>query len=596
VGIEKEDLYKTVNDTTNSAVKTGWNLTGVKGTCAMHRVNLIIEHATGRRKRTQQRKVTDEFPECEAIRKNAYEFGSYYNNNKRKQVYLALERWCKEKKLPVCRIALPNSTRAAGTALLYQSIVRQKWVFYDYWHASIDPSRHELTEDEFKMIAELEAVLFPLCRLVKQVQTDLFGSMSYTFLFVFPCYVNYLLRNNWYVANVHKGSNQDNNKWWHGGAQFHDRNEIGRPIITDKATGKTKIDMIRVKTSELHPIPQRLIKRIEKEFKEYGAVPTHDQLLAMACNPLTVHIGFKLLKLTQNTLIKGARHDAHLHVDFKAKAADILKTAISEKCAHMLNGENTTSNSDAIVQMDEEMDEDNHFEMELQEITVTAETTNMMSVDQLGTEIGKFFNKEYDWTTLINSSSELPTDLVESPGVQKLQVSFLRNWNKIMKNFNIMEWWKANKHLYPLIYVVASHILPTPDSNGHQERTFSAATWMDGKLNNRQSDATFQMKVMSYRNSKFIDDSRLELQEEYKRKAREESLKAMNKATAAREKENEERKQKEKERQQLDKEWESSDDSDNDSGSSDSFMEMEGETYRQDDDEKIISDYLNGNN
>jgi hypothetical protein len=246
--------------------------------------------------------------------------------------------------------------------------------------------------------------------------------------------------------------------------------------------------------------------------------------------------------------------------------------------------------------MDEEMDEDNHFEMELQEITVTAETTNMMSVDQLGTEIGKFFNKEYDWTTLINSSSELPTDLVESPGVQKLQVSFLRNWNKIMKNFNIMEWWKANKHLYPLIYVVASHILPTPDSNGHQERTFSAATWMDGKLNNRQSDATFQMKVMSYRNSKFIDDSRLELQEEYKRKAREESLKAMNKATAAREKENEERKQKEKERQQLDKEWESSDDSDNDSGSSDSFMEMEGETYRQDDDEKIISDYLNGNN
>ena len=197
---------------------------------------------------------------------------------------------------------------------------------------------------------------------------------------------------------------------------------------------------------------------------------------------------------------------------------------------------------------------------------------------------------------MITSASELPTDLVESPGVAKLQVSFLRNWNKIMKNFNIMEWWKHNKHLYPLIYVVACHILPTPDSNGHQERTFSAATWMDGKLNNRQSDATFQMKVLSYRNSQFIDDSRLELHEENKRRAREESLKAINKATAAREKEHEERKQKEKEKQQLDREWASTDESDNDSSTGDSVMEVEGETYQQDDDEKIINDYLNGNN
>jgi hypothetical protein len=261
----------------------------------------------------------------------------------------------------------------------------------------------------------------------------------------------------------------------------------------------------------------------------------------MACNPLTVHIGFKLLHITQQILIKTSRLDAHLHVDFKAKAADILRTAISEKCAHMLNGGNNTGISETVMPMEEEMDEDNHFEMELQEISETEATTNNMGVDQLGTEVRKFFNKEYDWTALITSASELPSDLVESPGQQKLLVTFLRNWNKIMKNFNIMEWWKNNKHLYPLIYVVACHILPTPDSNGNQERTFSTATWMDGKLNNRQSDSTFQMKVMSYRNSQFIDDSRLELHEEYKRRAREESLKAMNKATAAREKEEEER-------------------------------------------------------
>jgi hypothetical protein len=44
-----------------------------------------------------------------------------------------------------------------------------------------------------------------------------------------------------------------------------------------------------------------------------------------------------------------------------------------------------------------------------------------------------------------------------------------------------------------------------PDSNGHQERTFSAATWMDGKLNSMQKDLTFQMKVLMYKNEDFLE-------------------------------------------------------------------------------------------
>jgi hypothetical protein len=56
-----------------------------------------------------------------------------------------------------------------------------------------------------------------------------------------------------------------------------------------------------------------------------------------------------------------------------------------------------------------------------------------------------------------------------------------------------------------MIYPVAMCILSLPDSNGHQERTFSAATWMDGKLNSMQKDLTFQMKVLMYKNANFLE-------------------------------------------------------------------------------------------
>ena len=44
-----------------------------------------------------------------------------------------------------------------------------------------------------------------------------------------------------------------------------------------------------------------------------------------------------------------------------------------------------------------------------------------------------------------------------------------------------------------------------PDSNGLQERTFSASTWMDGKLNKKQSEFTFNSKVLLYKNQGLLE-------------------------------------------------------------------------------------------
>jgi hypothetical protein len=63
--------------------------------------------------------------------------------------------------------------------------------------------------------------------------------------------------------------------------------------------------------------------------------------------------------------------------------------------------------------------------------------------------------------------------------------------------------WK--KAQFPNIYVIACLILALPDSNGNQERTFSACTWMDGKLKKNQGEGTFQTKCVLYKTKKVRD-------------------------------------------------------------------------------------------
>jgi hAT family C-terminal dimerisation region len=97
-------------------------------------------------------------------------------------------------------------------------------------------------------------------------------------------------------------------------------------------------------------------------------------------------------------------------------------------------------------------------------------------------------------------------------GVNKLE--WIQKFDIIVEHFDVFKWWETiGKNSFPLIYPIAIRILSLPDSNGNQERTFSAATWMDGKLNSRQNDMTFQMKVLLYKNQGFLEENKKEVME-----------------------------------------------------------------------------------
>ena len=86
-------------------------------------------------------------------------------------------------------IKLPNSTRASGYHMLYESMLLSRWNLHIWWHHTDELDG--LSNENWILLAELEAVLFPLSVLSMQVQTDSFGSIACSFIFVFQTFVSY---------------------------------------------------------------------------------------------------------------------------------------------------------------------------------------------------------------------------------------------------------------------------------------------------------------------------------------------------------------------------------------------------------------------
>ena len=143
------------------------------------------------------------------------------------------------------------------------------------------------------------------------------------------------------------------------------------------------------------------------------------------------------------------------------------------------------------------------------------------SSDPVKAQIRSFFGQKFDpRNALQNQKGKLAPGILDEIG--STEDEWLENWELIAANFDVFDWWEKNgRQLFPLIYPVACCILPLPDSNGHQERTFSAATWMDGKLRSMQSDITFQMKVILYKNKAFLEQHRRHVRDDQQAAAEE---------------------------------------------------------------------------
>lgn len=103
-GIEPSDIFLTMSDTASTALKTGREILEASydeeagagrpssapinrsdpGTCDMHVLNLIVDHASGKKTRTQNKVVVDEFVPGATLRSAQLCVISHINNKRQK--------------------------------------------------------------------------------------------------------------------------------------------------------------------------------------------------------------------------------------------------------------------------------------------------------------------------------------------------------------------------------------------------------------------------------------------------------------------------------------------------------------------------------
>jgi len=172
-GVTQDDIFRSFNDTTNAAVATGRLLAGEDGTCHMHVAQLVADHATGKKKRTSKKVVVDSFDECDALRCKVRDMIGYIWNKKVKSRAKTYVKRNDSAKQAVIRVAMDNATRIGGTERMYQQTLRSRWCLNVYF--AQEPStgqQYHLTDDEWETLAQVQAVLRPICALAFTAQID----------------------------------------------------------------------------------------------------------------------------------------------------------------------------------------------------------------------------------------------------------------------------------------------------------------------------------------------------------------------------------------------------------------------------------------
>ena len=505
VGLKPTDIMYPVNDTCNTAIKTGRDAIGKEkdaekendGTCTMHSGDLIMEHAMGICSRKKKKVITDKFEEAERLRKDIRKSASHLMNKKAKTRFKTYQQMMETHSRKHRRLYLPNKTRVGGTHRMYLCLLISRWNLRVYYYSN--PSVPQISNEDFIRMSEMEAVIWPARRLSKLVQTDTFGAISYTYFYIFETWASYTLKKQYHVAQVDDLSDfakEAQNKW-DGGGRMAPRHLWNAPD-NDKE-GLSTVWLVKRKVVDMYPVAQQLISRFINEFTRYCLKMTKQKMLAMACNPLSATIVMLELDLFVKALrTSGGEICKPFLKDFRQEAKDALREQIYDTCSELIPQDGAEETP--IVVVDDEDDPLGALRAEQHNKRTDSGDEDENKVDA---EIKRFFNQNINWNNQLKTKN-VKKDVLDAIGDTTKQ--YQKNIPMIAEHFDVMTWWfEIGKNDFPLIHLVASMVLACPDSNGHQERTFSACTWMDDPLKRSTHGPTFEMKALLYRNKDFLD-------------------------------------------------------------------------------------------
>ena len=480
-GIQPSDIYASVNDTTNSAVATGRVLARKDGDCMMHMCNLVADHASGKKVRTRQKVVVDEFAECEALRQKTHAMIKFITSKKAKQRMINYRSRNAQAGKQTIRLGLDNDTRIGGTRRMYEQVLRSRYCIPLYFNQEkTDISqKYSFTDEEWELIAGFEAILRPVCNLSFSVQTDSRPTGGVSWLKIVCCKMS-MIQEYYKIVNVAFADNIED-RW-------------------DTRSAFVHLPTTKVAASELHPLVAKLRTRLKDELDKYFLEPSDLQCLAMIVDPVMLTTGLPILSMLGHQMIV----DRSLSI-FKEKLLEEATCGVQQQQGAS-DGDGCDEDDDAHLGSSDDEDEEDDWARVVRktkamsagslELGPTPRTAMSTAVDEANNAYTAWTSMRVDWLGFLTKVQKISKADLDIKKVKRDDCLYLA------EHVDILLWWRENASLHRLTARVAAPPIAKPEANSFQERVFSCASLIDSDLRQSLGNEKFEMMcVLSFNKS-----------------------------------------------------------------------------------------------
>ena len=196
---------------------------------------------------------------------------------------------------------------------MYEFALRSRFCIDIFINAELAAVRqlYTISEIDWQLIAELEAVMRSTAQYSIKVQTERNSSMSMSYIGSLKVRFDTLQSPTFDVVDLDKGAQSETPSsianGWDSKTLFKDLPKKPMTSCVDESKAKGY--------SMLGPLAIELLGRLRLEFDKYFPPPEDAELIAMACNPIMITIGKKILLKKKIRLLSGIRlsHFCALH-------------------------------------------------------------------------------------------------------------------------------------------------------------------------------------------------------------------------------------------------------------------------------------------
>lgn len=352
-------------------------------------------------------------------------------------------------------------------------------------------TKHNFTPEEWRVIAEIEAICRPLCRLSISVQEESKTTQSLFWLQSLKASHVCIEKGLYSVVDLNAGDEMINataTRGWDGKTGFQNLSMI---MKRSAARSESHPDM-----KPLSDIGEKLIKRLNLEFDRYFQEPTESQLVSMTCNPLMVTMGKHGLPCFKGQTGVWDSAVELLTEEVVLEAKRCFESGVEQAEAVPLQHTDQECESNSDIDDDDDIFSSVKEKLGNNELFPSAETISAQGYEAIAqNEIKAWLELSVNWQEVAKKQNPEKSLMNQDKFHIVLYVS---------EFVDIFIWWKDHAEQFPLVSAVAARYLARPEASGFQERVFGMGSTVDTPLRRRLGKRKFEMLVLLRRNAEFL--------------------------------------------------------------------------------------------